>query len=123
MHARIFINVGAPMIKSHRTVAITKKSIRISIEPKLTGIPDIDPAQLPKVPSATIVRLSVGDSSDLKLLANLSDITFGIAQSLRNRIMLHSTLPIQLLGDGLGVKDPGHLRLCRNLACYDNMSS
>ena len=79
MHGSIYTCVGAPMIKSYGTDAITKKSRRITIEPKLTGIPDIDPAQLLEVPSATIIGLSVGDNSNLTLLANLSDITFRIA--------------------------------------------
>ena len=51
----------------------------MTIEPKLTGMLRIDLAQLPRVPSVTIMRPSVGDSSYLKLLANLSDITLGIA--------------------------------------------
>ena len=58
------------MIKSYGTDAITMKSRRTTMEPKLTGIPDIDPAQLPEVPSATIISLSVEDSSNLKLSAN-----------------------------------------------------
>ena len=67
------------MIKSYGTDAITKKSRRLTIEPKLTAIPDIDRAQLPEVPSATIICLSVKDNSFLNFQANLSDITFGIA--------------------------------------------
>ena len=51
----------------------------MNIEPKLTGIPDIDPAQLPEVPSSTIIRLSVDICSNLNLLANFSDVTFEIA--------------------------------------------
>ena len=79
MHARVSTNVGSPMIKLYVTDAITKKSRRITIEPKPTCIPNIDPAKLPEVPSATIIRLSVDDTSNLNLLAYLSDITFGIA--------------------------------------------
>ena len=85
MHARISTNVGAPIIKSYGTDAITKKSRRITIEPKLTGTLDIDPAQLPEVPSATIIRLPAGDNYNLNLLANLSDITFGIAKESNKR--------------------------------------
>ena len=52
----------------------------MTIEPKLASMPDIDPAQLPEVPSGTIIRIYVGDSSNLNFLANLSDIEFGIAR-------------------------------------------
>ena len=55
MHARISSNVGAPIIKSYATEEITKKSRCITIEAKLTSILDIDPAQLPEVPSATMI--------------------------------------------------------------------
>ena len=80
MHARIYIKVGVPTIESYRTDPITEKSTLITIEPKLTHIPDIYPTKLPRVPSATIISLSVGDSSNLNLLANLSEITYGMAQ-------------------------------------------
>lgn len=79
MHARIATNVGAQMTKYNGTEAITEKSIRITIETKLTYIPDIDLTQLLEVPSATIIRLPVGNSSKLNLLAKLSVMTFGIA--------------------------------------------
>ena len=79
MHACTSTNIGVPMIKSYGTEAVADKYRRIIIEPKLTGMPDIDPLQLPEVLYAIIVRLSFGDNSNLKFLANLSDITFGIA--------------------------------------------
>ena len=67
------------MIKSYGTETINKKSRRIVVKPQLAGIPDIDPAQLPEFPSATMIGLSVGDSSSLDLLTNLYELTFGIA--------------------------------------------
>ena len=80
MNARISTNVGAPMIKSYGTEAITKKSREHHYGAEMTGKLDIDPAQLPEVPTGTMIVLSVGDISNLNLLANLSDTTFGIAQ-------------------------------------------
>lgn len=79
MHVRTASNVDAPMSKSYGTKAITKKLNRTTIEPKLISIPHVDPAQLPDVPSATIIRPSVGDSLNLNLLSNLSDMTFRIS--------------------------------------------
>ena len=78
MHASISSIVVQPMIKSYVTEAINNKSERITREPKVTAIPDIDPAQLPAVQSATMIRLSVSYSSNLKVLENLSHKTFGI---------------------------------------------
>ena len=72
------------MIKLYRTEAITKKSRRITVGTKLAGVTDIDPAQLPEVLSATMIRLSVGNGSDFKLLAYFSGIAFGkIVESFR----------------------------------------
>ena len=62
-----------------RNDGITKKSKHINIEPRLTGITDIDPAKLPEFPSATMIRLSIGESSNLELFSDLSGITAGIA--------------------------------------------
>ena len=102
MHSRISTNVGAPISNSYGTDAITKKLRHITIEPKLTDTPGTDPAQLPEVPSATIIRLSVGDNFNLNFLANLSDMTFEIAPESKNRIKLKNILTIKLLGDGSG---------------------
>ena len=62
MHGRISTNVGAPIIKSYGTEAITRKSTRITKELRLTGIPDIDLAHFAKVLWTTMIRLSIVDS-------------------------------------------------------------
>lgn len=79
MHTYVSTSVGAPIIKSQGNDAVTQKSRHISTEPKLSGIRDIDPAQISEVPSATMVHPSLGDDSNINFLANLSRIIFEIA--------------------------------------------
>lgn len=62
MQARISTDGVAQLIKLYGTVATTKMSRRMTIEPKESDILDIDPAQLPKFLSATIIRLCAGGS-------------------------------------------------------------
>lgn len=67
-----FLLVLVLPLSNHKERMLSNKFRRITIEPNLTAILDIDLAQLPEVSSATIIHISVGDKSNLNLLANLS---------------------------------------------------
>ena len=78
-----------------------QKSRSITIEPKLIGIPDIDPALIPELTSATMMRLSIGGNFNFSLLAKLTEIIFSIAPESENRRSIQNIMPSQLFDDGL----------------------
>ena len=50
-----------------------KKSNHMTVESKLTDTCDVEPQELPEVPFATMMSLSIGYESNLNFFAKLSD--------------------------------------------------